>query len=836
LLASTARIATLLAAVLLWTVPARAAPEAWILDRATPNAFPLAGPDGVAALVLAPGDAPVVGLTAEGLAGDLEAVTGKAPAVRQQGDAPPDRPQVWIGTLGAHPAIDRLAATGKLDIKNLKGAWESFIIAVVERPAPGVPRALVIVGSDRRGTAYGVYELSQAIGVSPWRWWADVPAPRRDRLYVAAGTRRFGPPSVKYRGIFLNDEDWGLQPWAAHTFEPETGNIGPKTYARIFDLLLRLKANTLWPAMHPTTTAFNGDPTNARLSNASLADRYAIVMGSSHAEPMLRNNVGEWKAPAADYDYARNPGGVLAYWRERVAANGGYENLYTLGMRGIHDSGMVGADGLEGRKALLEKIFADQRRLLAERGLEGAPQVFTPYKEVLDVYRGGLKVPDDVTLVWPDDNFGYIRQFPDAAERRRAGGSGVYYHLSYLGAPLSYIWLSTTPPALIQQQMGQAFDLGARRLWVANVGDLKPAEINTELFLALAWDVDGFRARGWRGFLVDWAGREFGTAAGPEIAEVMARWYGLNFERKPEHLQWRLPGQKPRMSDLSLEAAATRLAAFDVLAARVDGVGARLKPEQQDAFFELVAYPVKAAAAANHRVFDAEAHDRLADSAPLEARRRGALARRADAELAALTERYNTGIAGGKWRGLMAVEPADGQWQSFRLTPPVLPAASLVEAGPAPVAPLAPAPTPAKPAPAAAPVVIQAESATASAGWTRIDGLGRGDGALRSGPAGGALAYDVTLPPGDWNLTLDLIPTFPLAAGGALRLAVAVDGGPPVEIAVRREPGDAAWAQGVLDGRLATASGLSLAGGPHRVVLTAREPGVLVDALAFRPR
>ncbi|GGL19513.1 glycosyl hydrolase 115 family protein [Caulobacter rhizosphaerae] len=825
MLGSITRIVTLLIASL-WASAALAAPPSpWILDRPAAGAFPLLAPDVVADLVVSPDDAPVVGLAAQGFADDLAAVSGQTAKVRADGGAP-NRAQVWIGTLGRNPAIDRLVADRRLDVRHLKGAWESFVIAVVERPAPGVPRALVIVGSDRRGTAYGVYELSQAIGVSPWRWWADVAPPRRDRLYVAAGTRRFGPPSVKYRGVFLNDEDWGLQPWAAHTFEPETGNIGPKTYAKVFDLLLRLKANTLWPAMHPTTAPFNGDPANAR-----LADRYAIVMGSSHAEPMLRNNVGEWKAPAADYDYARNRGGVLGYWRERVQANGGYENLYTLGMRGIHDSGMVGADSLEGRKALLEKIFADQRRLLTERGLEGAPQVFTPYKEVLDVYRGGLKVPDDVTLVWPDDNFGYIRQFPDATERKRAGGSGVYYHLSYLGAPLSYIWLSTTPPALIQQQMDQAYDLGARRLWVANVGDLKPAEINTELFLALAWDVDGFRKAGWRGFLADWAAREFGAEAGPEVADLMARWHGLNFERKPEHLQWQLPGQKPRMSDLSLEAAAARLAAFDALSARVDAVAARLNPDQQDAFFELVAYPVKAAAAANHRFFDAEAHDRLADAAPLEARRRGALARRADAELAALTERYNAEIAGGKWRGLMAVEPADGQWKSFRLTPPVLPAASLVGAGPEPAAP----PPSAKTDPAA-PIVIQAESVAAGAGWTRVDGLGRGQGAMQSGAAASSLAYAVTLPPGDWSLSVDLIPTFPLTAGGALRLAVAVDGGAPVEIAVRREPGDAVWAQGVLDGRLGAASGLSLAGGPHRVVLTAREPGVLVDALAFKPR
>jgi hypothetical protein len=820
LLASIARIATVLI-VSLWACAALAAPSAWILDHPSAGAFPLVAPDGVADLILAEDDAPVVGLAAQGLADDLAAVTGRAPAIRPGGGAP-GHPQVWIGTLGRHPAIDGLVAARKLDVRDLKGAWESFVIAVVDRPAPGVPRALVIVGSDRRGTAYGVYELSQAIGVSPWRWWADVAPAPRDQLYVAAGTRRFGPPSVKYRGIFINDEDWGLQPWAAHTFEPETGNIGPKTYARVFDLLLRLKANTLWPAMHPTTAPFNGDP-----ANAALADRYAIVMGSSHAEPMLRNNVGEWKGPAEAYNYATNPDGVLSYWRERVAANGGYENLYTLGMRGIHDSGMVGASDLAGRKALLERIFADQRRLLAERGVADAPQVFTPYKEVLDVYRGGLKVPDDVTLVWPDDNFGYIRQFPDAAERKRAGGSGVYYHLSYLGAPLSYIWLSTTPPALIQQQMGQAWDQGARRLWVANVGDLKPAEINTELFLAMAWDVDGFREAGWRGFLDAWATREFGVDAAPEIADLMTAWYGLNFERKPEHLQWWLPGQKARMSDLSLEAAATRLAAFDALVARVDGVGARLKPGQQDAFFELIAYPVKAAAAANHRVFDAEAHDRLADKSPLEARRRGALARRADAELTSLTDRYNTAIAGGKWRGLMAVEPADGRWKSFRLTPPVLPAASLVETGPTP------APAPAKPDPAA-PIVVQAESAT-GAGWTRVDGLGRGRGSMQSGALGSSLTYDVTLPDAR-TLSLDLIPTFPLTAGEALTLAVTVDGGPPVEIALKREPGDPAWAQGVLDGRLAAATGLTLTAGPHRVVLTSRGPGVLVDALAFRPR
>ena len=314
---------------------------------------------------------------------------------------------------------------------------------------------------------------------------------RRAELYVAAGTRRYGPPSVKYRGIFLNDEDWGLQPWAAKTFAPEEGGIGPKVYAKVFELLLRLKANTLWPAMHACTRPFNSFPEDAR-----LADDYGIVMGSSHAEPMLRDNVGEWTAPPGDYNYVTNRAGVLRYWEERVAANGRCENIYTLGMRGIHDSPMVGPDTDAARIRTLEQIFADQRALLAKYvnpDVTQVPQAFTPYKEVLPLYREGLQVPDDVTIVWPDDNFGYIRQFPTPAEQKRAGGFGVYYHISYLGSPLAYLWLCTTPPALIWEEMSKAYDHGADRIWIVNVGDLKPGEIDTEFFLQMAWDIHRWR-------------------------------------------------------------------------------------------------------------------------------------------------------------------------------------------------------------------------------------------------------------------------------------------------------------------------------------------------------
>lgn len=255
----------------------------------------------------------------------------------------------------------------------------------------------------------------------------------------------------------------------------------------MFELLLRLKANSLWPGMHPTTPAFN-----SIAQNAPLADDYAIVMGSSHAEPMLRNNVGEWKSPAADYNYVTNRDGVLAYWNERMAANARFDNVYTVGMRGIHDSRMQGPRTDPERVALLEKIIADQRALLARhtgKPLDAVPQVFAAYKEVLGLYRQGLKLPDDVTIMWPDDNFGYIRSYTSASERGRAGGFGVYYHLSYLGAPLSYLSLSTTPPALVWEEMTKAYDSGASRIWIANVGDIKPAEIDTEFFLQMAWCV-----------------------------------------------------------------------------------------------------------------------------------------------------------------------------------------------------------------------------------------------------------------------------------------------------------------------------------------------------------
>ncbi len=798
-----------------------------VTDRPVRGGLTIAA-NGIAAPVLYdPADHPVVVHAAQGLARDIATVTGITTAAAPlAGQTPaqspitsPITPPIILGTLGRNAVIDRLVRTGKLDARRLTGAWESFVITIVRRPAPGVPVALVIAGSDRRGTAFGAYELSEAIGVSPWHWWADVPARRRPALYVAPGTHRFGPPSVRYRGIFLNDEDWGLHPWAARTFEPEQGGIGAKTYERLFDLMLRLKANTLWPAMHRVSAPFNRNPAHAK-----LADDYGIVMGSSHAEPMLRDNVGEWTDAADRFNYATNRAGVSHYWAERARSNGRYESLWTLGMRGIHDSGIVGADTPAGKIALLTQVFADQRAMLAahvDPAVERVPQMFVPYKEVLDLYRAGLKVPDDVTLVWPDDNFGYIRQFPDAAERRRGGGSGVYYHLSYLGAPLSYLWLGTTPPALIRSEMGRAWDHGARNVWIANVGDVKPAEIGITAFLAMAWNVDAARAQSQRDFLHDWATRSFGAAAAPPIADLMDRWYRLNLERRPEHLHYGQPGQRPRPSPLAPAAIDARLAAFDALVAELDRIEPGIVPDARDAFFELVAYPVRAAAAANRRYFSAERYAAWADSRPLHARRAAADTRAADALVTSLTRRFNDEVAGGKWRHIMAEEPADNQWPGYRLPAVALPAPGLAD----PAAPAAP------PAPPVTTLVVEAESTTAR-GWRFVPGLGRGTGAMLASGTGTPIGWTLDTDRAG-TLAIQLVPTFPGTARSDFRLTVTLDGTPRT-IAVPRRVGDAAWSAGVLDNLVSVPLG-PLTPGRHRLTIATPDEGLMLDRLTVTP-
>lgn len=817
----------------------------WITNTKMPDGFPLATRRSLADVVVDDGDFAVAKIAAEDLVEDLEKVTGRKAKLNPRFD-PKSGGQVVVGTLGASSAVDSLLAETELDVSELEGAWESFIIAVV---GEGKESNLAIIGSDRRGTAYGVYELSQAIGVSPWNWWADVSAKKAENLFVSKKTRRFGPPSVKYRGIFINDEDWGLHPWAAHTFDPELGDIGPKTYEKVFQLMLRLKANTLWPAMHEVTKAFNLYP-----ENKEIADRYAIVMASSHAEPMLRNNVTEWTAPKGNFNYDTNAEDVFDYWEQRVKENGEYENVYTLGMRGIHDSGMTAGNSVEDKVALLERIVDDQRELISRHvnpDPSQVPQVFTPYKEVLELYRAGMEVPEDVTIVWPDDNHGYIRTFPDDEERSRSGGSGVYYHISYLGSPLAYLWLYTTPPSLVWEEMSRAYHRGVQDYWILNVGDIKPGEIGTEFFLQMAWDIDHWNLDTQGKFLEAWARREFGEEQSGAIAEVMTAYFELNFQRRPEHLQWYMPYTRPRSSPLSAEEIVERLERFRELIESCDAIAEQLEPESQDAFFQLVAYPAKGSAYANLRFFHNEQYGKLFNADPAAARVHGGIARYADAQLTSLTDHYNGALAEGKWKGFMAVEPADAMWQSFRTEPLVLPAAGLTKT----VDSIAEAShalhfSGRSEKATTAEVSVEAEAFTGSGGaavrWQIVDDLGWSADAITVFPmdAKGVsiddaeeqapwVEYEVELAEsGTYQLFLELLPTFPSEQVGALRMGVSFDGGDVKLVSVNRKSKTRDWSREVLEGRVGTSLEVEVEKpGRHFVRIYGIDTGVVLDQL-----
>ncbi|MET8163224.1 glycosyl hydrolase 115 family protein [Streptomyces sp. NPDC005329] len=616
--------------------------------------------DGVAADVFVDAaDDPAVIRAAGDLQADVERVCGVRPGLRH---TLPERSTalVLVGTLGASPVIDRLAAQGRLDVQRVKGRWEASVTQVVERPAPGVDRALVIAGSDRRGTVYGIYDTSERVGVSPWYWWADVPVERRAVVSVPAGPFERAEPSVRYRGVFINDEQ-NLTTWSQRTQEPDK-NIGPKTYQRLFELLLRLKANYLWPAMHPYSDFFN-----KYRENPELADRYGIVVGSSHPEALLRNGVHEWapwaeEHPGADggppvYDYTVNPAVISDYWRARARENAAYESSWTLGMRGLHDTALETkyATTTPEKVVVMNDIIADQRRILAEEvGAAAQPQIFIPYKEVLDLYNAGVRVPDDVTLIWPDDNHGNMRQLPDDAERARAGGNGIYYHLSYWGRPRSYLWLDTTQLAKVWQELRRVYEHGVDRMWIFNVGDLKSIETGLSFSMDMAWDVDRWHADDVGDFLAEWYGRQFGLRHAQEIASIRTEYYRLAAERRPEFIDRNMFSVVHHGDE-----AGRRLAAYDRLLERTVALGAELPAAYRDAYYELVHYPVHGAYVMNLKYYWA---DRNA-LAVRQGRGAGAnvfadLAEAAHTLEAALTKRYNTEVAGGKWDGYVNPYPS----------------------------------------------------------------------------------------------------------------------------------------------------------------------------------
>ena len=552
---------------------------------------------------------------------------------------------IIVGTVGKSPLLKAVSA----DVSALIGKKQAFLLQVLP------DGKLLVAGSDSHGTAYGIMELSRLIGVSSWEWWADVTPEKKTSFVLPAEYQTLQSPSVEYRGIFINDEDWGLMPWSSQTYEPSDikGHIGPKTNARIFELLLRLRANTYWPAMHECTLPFF-----LTEGNRKVAEEYGIFIGSSHCEPMVCSAAGEWRRRGqGDYDYVNNSASVYKFWEDRVKEVAQQGNIYTLGMRGVHDGQMQGAKTVAEQKAVLERVLKDQRGLLQKyvnKDVTAIPQAFIPYKEVLDIYNAGLQVPDDVTLIWCDDNYGYIRHFPTAEERARKGGNGIYYHVSYWGRPHDYLWLGTFSPYLLHQQMKLAYDRGIQKMWVLNVGDIKPAEYQIELFLDMAWNIDEVNEIGVTAHLKSWLGREFGSNCAEELLPAMEAHYQLSYIRKPEFMgNTREEERDPKykvIKDLpwSEQTISERLRSYTALSDVVERMESNIPADRQDAYFQLVKYPVQAAAQMNRKILTAQL-----------ARHSKADWKQSDAafdSIASLTQQYNS-LQNGKWNRMMDFQP-----------------------------------------------------------------------------------------------------------------------------------------------------------------------------------
>ena len=529
---------------------------------------------------------------------------------------------------------------------------------------------LYVVGSDARGTAYGILELSRMAGVSPWVWWADVGAQRIASLRFPSDFQTFQSPAVEFRGIFLNDEDWGLMPWSSKTFEPGAktkfpvenrfqGQVGPKTYEKIFQLLLRLRANAIWPAMHEVTMPFYFVE-----GNRQMAEKYGIIVSTSHCEPMMRNSATEWDLTGkGDYNFLTNREEVIAYWTERLKELGNSENIFTIGMRGKHDGKMQGVKTTEEYRDALAEVIAVQTELLKKQihpDVAKIPQQFVPYKEVLEVYNAGLELPDYVTLVWPDDNHGYIRHFPNEKEQARSGGNGIYYHLSYWGVPHDNLWLGIVQPALMYQQMKLAYEKKVRKIWILNVGDIKPSEYLTELFMDLAWDIHSTSSVS--SHLQNWLQREFGEEAGKQLLPAMEEFYLLSHIRKPEFMAnsrvYDIDYNTISNLPLSEREIVDRLYRFKEIADKVEAIESLIPADRRDAYFQMIQYPVQASAQINNKLLLAQLA-RHKDFISTWLKDGGDLWKESDAaydSIVSLTNAYNS-LAGGKWKYMMDDKP-----------------------------------------------------------------------------------------------------------------------------------------------------------------------------------
>lgn len=790
---------------------------------------------------------PVVTVALDMFTGDMKQVTGVLPQKTHTGNT-----AIKIVQLDKNRSALKELLKQDVPVDSLMSKKDAFFIKVTESSNK---KQLLVVGSDGRGTAYGILELSRLAGVSPWVWWGDVTPIKKNQLTLPADYTTFQSPSVEYRGIFLNDEDWSLQPWSWKNFEPSDtkGRIGARTYKEIFKLLMRLRANAIWPGMHGITTPFYFVP-----GAKEAADSCGIVIGTSHCEPLMRNNVGEWKvSERGEYNYITNRESVQSYWTERLKEAGRY-NFYTIGMRGIHDSGMEGVKTLQEKTDALQQVINDQRTLLSKyvkKDVAKIPQAFVPYKEVLQIMENGLQVPDDITLIWCDDNYGYMTRLSDQEQQKRSGGAGVYYHLSYWGRPHDYMWLCTTQPGLVYSEMKQAYDCNARRLWIVNVHDLKPAAYDLELFLDMAWDINSVSPSTLVQHQKNWLCREFGTEAGEKLLPAMLEFYRLCGIRKPEFMGWNqveldkkkyIKGWSPiKNTDFSLTEFGGELDRYLESYESIKRILSEVEPiipqERKDAFFAQIKYPVFGAAAMSTKMLEAQRARCIFPGScdtnlwTRESQLMNACAKsiKAYQEIRDLTDYYNHKLAGGKWKYSMCYNPRD----LYVFYPPTLPIWLTDQEIEQYTFPESTKSLPLKEVSKDKCIVANACNYTkATDGVIVIQSLGHSMNAV-SLPKGKTITFDFESAwEGEAILRTAVIPTQPNDKGD-IRFSVSIDGETPQICSFKEGFRTESWKQNVLRGQAVRNTKHRLTKGMHTLSITALDNHVLIDQwmIDFKP-
>jgi len=626
---------------LLFSVDAFAGQEkTYITNVAADNQFTLSTSNGSTPLVISSEDFPGVISALKNLKTDIGKVTGREPEIKYT-NKPDSKEVVIVGTIGKSPVIDQLIKSKKLDVKSISGKWESFVIQTIDSPLPGVEKALVIAGSDKRGTIYGIYDVSRNIGVSPWYYWADVPVVKQESVFVKKGRYVTDSPKVKYRGIFLNDEAPSLSGWSKETF----GGFNSKFYEKVFELLLRLKANYLWPAMWGNAF-YDDDP-----ANGVLANEMGIVMGTSHHEPMAMaqqdwHRYTERNKLSKVWDYSKNADVLQKSWKFGIERSKNWDKVVTVGMRGDGDEAMGEGTNI----ALLEQIVKDQRKIIEDvtgQKAEKTPQVWALYKEVQDYYDKGMQVPDDVTLLLCDDNWGNVRKLPDVNAKPRKGGYGMYYHFDYVGAPRNSKWINISPIQRVWEQMNLSYSHGVKELWVVNVGDLKPMEYPISFFLDMAWDPTKFNAQNLLTHTEDWCAEQFGLPYAKEAARIINLYTKYNRRVTPEMLNDRTYSLE-NYNEFENVTTDYRNLALDAL--RLYYI---IPAEYKDAFDQLVLYPVNACSNLYEMYYAVAKNKFYAKTNDVQANIWADKVKEYYTRDSLLTYNYNHVISNGKWNHMM---------------------------------------------------------------------------------------------------------------------------------------------------------------------------------------